>query len=262
MAKLVPLFSSSKGNSYYLQGNDSAILIDAGRSCKQIENALLINDLDMKNVRNVFITHEHSDHVGALKVLASRYDLTVYATKGTLEALYEQDKISASTRCIEITDKIETDDFKVERVDTSHDSRESCGFLITTPDNKKCAIVTDTGFLTQSAINAISCSKCAVIESNHDVDMLKSGGYPYILKKRILSMTGHLSNADCSKMLPKFVQSGANRLVLAHLSEENNTAKIAMDEAIKALLNSNMKRDIDFTLDIAPVETNKKSVIF
>lgn len=262
MAKIVPLFSSSKGNSYYIQGNGSAILVDAGRNLKQIELAMSANNLNMRNVQAVFVTHEHSDHISALKVLLKRYDIPLYASRGTLDYLTQYDKVPASARLNVIEDKIETADFFVERVETSHDAAEPCGFFITTPDGRRMSIVTDTGYLTDSAKHAIARSHLAVVESNHDIDMLRGGMYPYILKQRILSDSGHLSNAACSEALPDFVGAGLTRIILGHLSEENNTPHLALSEAVDSLNRAGMVINADYLIDVAPVATNGKSVIF
>ena len=262
MAKIVPLFSSSKGNSYYIQGNSSAILIDAGRNLKQLELALSANYLSMQNVRAIFVTHEHSDHISALKVLLKRYDIPLYASRGTLDYLTRTDKVPASARLNVITDAVETAGFRVERVETSHDAAEPCGYFVTTPDGRRMSLVTDTGYLTQNARQALSRSHLAVIESNHDIDMLREGMYPYILKKRILSDSGHLSNAACAEALPDFVGSGLTRIILGHLSEENNTPHLALNESIDALSHAGMVRNSDYLIDVAPVATNGKSVLF
>ena len=262
MAKIVPLFSSSKGNSYYIQGNSTAILVDAGRNLKQIEAALALNDLSLQNVRALFVTHEHTDHISALKVLLKKYDIPLYATRGTLDALTAGDKVPATARLNVIEDFVETADFRVVRVETSHDAAESCGYYIETPDGRRLSIVTDTGYLTEDARAAISRSNLAVVESNHDLNMLKNGPYPYILKKRILSDCGHLSNPDCAAALPSFVESGLTRIILGHLSEENNLPSIAVSEAIRSLSAAGMTVDSDCTVDVAPVETNRKSFSF
>ena len=235
MAKAVPLFSGSKGNSYFLGTATQGVLIDAGRSCKQIENALLTNSIDPRIIGAVFITHEHTDHCSAVKVLASRYNFKVYASQGTLEAL--------------------------ERA-TPHDAAESCCYSVTLADGKTATIATDMGYMTDDVRNAVAHSNFAVIESNHDVDMLKNGPYPFVLKKRILSKYGHLSNPDCAAELAGLVQSGTLRLMLGHLSEQNNTPSIALNTAVNELSKYGMNRGIDYTLDVAPVETNAKSVIF
>lgn len=262
MAKIVPLFSSSKGNSYYIKGNDEAILVDAGKNCKQIELSLLQNEIDTKTIKGIFVTHEHTDHCSALKVFAKRYDLPIYASKGTLEALVNGGKVDKNAKLIEITDEVILGDTLIKRVATSHDAEESCGYHITTADGRKCSVVTDTGFLTSDALNALKNSNAVVIESNHDVDMLKRGPYPYILKQRVLSMTGHLSNVDCAKVLPQLIESGVTHFVLSHLSQENNTPRIALDTSVSTLSIFGAVRDSDYTIMTAPVETNGKSVIF
>ncbi|MBQ3285296.1 MAG: MBL fold metallo-hydrolase [Ruminococcus sp.] len=262
MAKIVPLFSSSKGNSYYIQGNGSAILIDAGRNLKQLELAMSQNGLSTREVRAVFVTHEHTDHISALNVLLKRYDIPLYASRGTLDYLTRYDKVPTKARLNVIENIVETDDFRVQRVDTSHDAAEPCGYFITTPDGRRMSIVTDTGFLTEDARLALSRSHLAVVESNHDIDMLREGPYPYILKKRILSDNGHLSNAACAEALPAFVGAGLTRIILGHLSEENNTPHLAVSESVGALNRAGMIIDNDYTLDVAPVVTNGKSVIF
>lgn len=262
MAKIVPLFSSSKGNSYYIQGNGSAILIDAGRNLKQIELALSANDLSLRNVSAIFVTHEHSDHISALKVLLKRYDIPLYASRGTLEYLAQNDKVPATASLNVIEEMIETDDFRVQRVATSHDAAEPCGYFITTPDGRRVSVVTDTGYLTDDARTAISRSHLAVVESNHDIDMLREGMYPYILKKRILSDNGHLSNAACAEAMPDYVGAGLTRIILGHLSEENNTPHLALNETVDSLNRAGMVLNADYTLDVAPVVTNGKSVIF
>lgn len=262
MAKIVPLFSSSSGNSFYIGGNNEGILVDAGRNCKQLELALLSNEIDTRTIKAIFVTHEHTDHCSALKVFAKRYNLPIYGSKGTLEALIRADRVDSSADMRAIDSEVVLGDMQIQRVDTSHDASESCGYFITTADNRKCSVVTDTGFLTQSAIDALKKSNAIVIESNHDIEMLKNGPYPYILKKRVLSMTGHLSNVDCAKALPNLVQSGVTRILLAHLSQENNTVRLAKDTSISYLQSAGMKLDYDFTIDTAPVEYNGKSIIF
>ena len=124
------------------------------------------------------------------------------------------------------------------------------------------SVVTDTGFLTEDARLALSRSHLAVVESNHDIDMLREGPYPYILKKRILSDNGHLSNAACAEALPDFVGAGLTRIILGHLSEENNTPHLAVNESVGALNRAGMVINTDYTLDVAPVVTNGRAVTF
>lgn len=262
MAKFVTLFSSSSGNSYYIGSSGQAVLIDAGRSCKQIEQAMMSNNLDMRSVRAIFVTHEHSDHCSGLRVLASRYGITVYASGGTLDALEGDGRLDSRFTADIIESKVSLGDMLIERVDTPHDAKESCGYRVTTADGKKAIVATDMGIMLPSVRTAISECDLAVIESNHDVNMLLSGPYPYPLKRRILSDRGHLSNTACAEELPDFVRNGVRRLVLGHLSKENNTPDVAYATALCALQQAGMKQGEDFTLEVAPRETNGKAILY
>ena len=258
----MPLFSGSKGNSYYIGSATEGVLIDAGRSCRQIELAMESNGLDMRSVGALFITHEHIDHCAAVRVLAKKYDLPVYASAGTLRALEYSSKLPEGCKTFVIEDKADIGNMRIERFDTPHDAAESCCYLVNTADGKRALIATDMGYFTDEIRQAAQTGDFAVIESNHDIDMLKTGPYPYMLKKRILSDKGHLSNEACSLELSELVRSGTLRLMLGHLSEQNNTPGLALRTAIAELSRSGMKRGSDFTLDVAPVETNGMSVIF
>ncbi len=253
MTRLYPLFSGSSGNSYYLGTPESGILIDIGRSAKQIENALRENELDPKNIRAIFITHEHSDHIQGLRVFASRYKTKVYASAGTIIALEEKGLINEKMDVSLIKESgIEMDEFSVSAFHISHDCAEGYGYTVQTSDGRRTAFATDTGFITDEMSAAITGCDTVVIESNHDVRMLESGMYPYILKQRILSDVGHLSNETCAGKLAELVRSGTTRLVLAHLSRENNIPVLAEQTAVCELNRNNMKRDIDYMLTVAP----------
>lgn len=262
MAKFVTLFSSSSGNSYYIGSSGQGVLIDAGRSCKQIEMAMQSNNLDLRSVRAVFITHEHSDHCQGLKVLASRYGFTVYGSEGTLNALERTDKLSSRFTADVIETKVSIGDMLIERTDTPHDAAESCAYTVTTPDGSVATVATDMGIMLPKVRDAIKRSGLAVVESNHDIDMLRCGPYPYTLKRRILSDKGHLSNKACAEELADFVRSGVTRIVLGHLSKENNTPSLAYNTALEALGKEGMVLARDFTLEVAPIETNGKAILF
>ncbi len=262
MARAVPLFSGSKGNSYYIGTTSEGVLIDAGRSCKQIENAMQANGLKMENVSAVFITHEHTDHCSAIKVLAKKYDFEVFGSAGTLEALARGNKINNNARISVIEDEVAIGNMLVQRINTPHDAAESCCYRIVASDGKSALIATDMGVMLPEVRTAAQKSDFVVLESNHDIEMLKSGIYPFYLKQRILSAKGHLSNVACAKELAELVKGGTLRLMLGHLSEENNTPRLAFATAISELESSGMKYKSDFTLDVAPTETNLNSVIF
>ncbi len=262
MAKVVPLFSGSKGNCYYIGSGNEGVLVDAGRSCKQIEQALALNSVDIAGINAVFITHEHIDHCSALRVLAKKYKLDVYASKGTMDALINSHKVESETKLHIIEREAVVGDILVNRIDTPHDAAESCCYRVVSPDGKSALIATDMGYMTDGVRAAAAMSDFAVIESNHDIEMLKTGPYPYPLKRRILSDRGHLSNEACAVELAELVKGGTLRLMLGHLSEQNNTPGIAIRTSAAELERAGLKYNSDYTLDVAPAEATVKSVIF
>ena len=262
MAKVVPLFSGSKGNSYFIGSGNEGVLIDAGKNCKQIELAMELNGVDMRLVRALFITHEHIDHCSALRVLAKKYKLDVYASKGTMDALINSHKVESETKLHIIEREAVVGDILVNRIDTPHDAAESCCYRVISPDGKSALIATDMGYMTDGVRAAAAMSDFAVIESNHDIEMLKTGPYPYPLKRRILSDRGHLSNEACAVELAELVKGGTLRLMLGHLSEQNNTPGIAIRTSAAELERAGLKYNSDYTLDVAPAEATVKSVIF
>ncbi len=262
MAKVVPLFSGSSGNSYYVGSAGSGILIDAGRSAKQITKALDDNGIDIKTIEAIFVTHEHSDHVKGLRVFANRHDIPVFMSEGTLNALTDGGYIDGKTRCHVIqSGGVDLSTMHVDRFPISHDCAEGIGFRVDMGD-RKYALATDLGYISDEVEKSLLGCDVVTIESNHDVNMLKMGPYPYILKRRIMSDKGHLSNLTCSEFLPRLVRSGTKRFILAHLSRENNMPEIAYRESLNELNANDMELMCDFTLSVAPVETDGSSVVF
>lgn len=263
MARFCPLFSGSSGNSMYFASGGCGFLVDIGMSAKKMESALSAIDVDPSSLSGIFITHEHIDHVRGLKVFASRYHMKVFATKGTLEALEEMGQIAPGMDIRPIfSGGVELDGMEVIPFRTSHDCRESCGYIIHTTDGRVAAVATDLGTVDNTVRNAIRGSDLVVLESNHDVRMLQNGRYPYPTKRRILSDTGHLSNETCSMELPELVRSGATRLVLAHLSRENNLPELAIQTSLSELTMAGMRREVDFQLLVAPKENNQGVLLF
>lgn len=253
MAKLCPLFSGSSGNSLYISSRDAAILIDTGKSAKQLEIAMKENDLDIDKIQAIFVTHEHVDHVQGLRVFASRHKVKVYMSEGTAEVLTYKEILNGSFPVEIIKDKeICVAGMGIKSFPTSHDSAESVGFVVTTPDGKRIGLATDLGFVSKPVLEALTGCDAVIFESNHDIGMLQNGDYPYYLKRRILSSTGHLSNRDCARVLPKFLKTGTTRFILAHLSRENNMEILAYQTVLEALQSSGGRNNFDFLLSVAP----------
>ena len=263
MPKLCPLFSGSSGNSYYMEAAGRGILIDCGRSAKQLENALAANDIDVRKIQAVFITHEHSDHISGLRVFASRYKLNVFASPGTIQELENKGLLNEKYKVSPITlDGVEVGDMYITPFRISHDCAEGFGYRVETQDGRKTAFATDTGIVTEDIRKALTGCDTVVLESNHDVGMLRCGTYPYVLKQRILSDRGHLSNEVCAETASELVKTGTTRLLLAHLSRENNFPELAMQAALCELEQNGMKQNIDFILSVVPEVTTGSKILY
>jgi phosphoribosyl 1,2-cyclic phosphodiesterase len=264
MARFCPLFSGSSGNSYYIGTAEQGILIDAGRSAKQMDAMLLQCGIDVSSIKAIFITHEHIDHVKGLRVFASKHSLPVYTSPGTLCALENMGCLDTRYSAGVIGwEGMECAGMYIKPFHTSHDSAESVGYRVELHDGRSIAVSTDLGYMSAEVREQLTGVDMIVLESNHDVGMLQNGPYPYPLKRRILSNTGHLSNVDCSAELCGFVQAGTTRFVLVHLSSENNTPELAFQTSLCSLSISGFQQGRDFELCVAPKEnTAGKTILF
>lgn len=263
MARFYPLFSSSSGNCTYIGGASGGILIDAGVSAKRIVKTLTDIGADIHSIGAIFITHEHTDHINGLKVLAGRYGIDVYTSAGTLLALGESDTLTPRYAARPIpAGGIEVCGMHVRSFATSHDSRESVGYVIMTADGRRIAVATDTGVVTPEAREALDGCDLVMLESNHDIRMLENGPYPYYLKRRILSDKGHLSNDCCAETVKDLLESGTTRFILGHLSKENNFPRLAYITARAALCSAGAEEGRDFELFVAGDNGNAQPLIF
>lgn len=261
MARIYPLFSSSKGNSTFIGTEKGGILIDCGVSFRKLSAALEINRLPLSAVQAVFITHEHSDHVAGLSMLTKKTGIPVYGQKRTLQRLCDADRIAPSSAVVDISGKTVTcADSEVSCFNTPHDTIQSCGYRIRTADDKLCAVCTDLGHVTDEVDEALLGCRLVLIESNYDESMLRCGPYPLYLKERILSPNGHLSNDNCGRQVARLIRHGTTHFILGHLSQDNNTPKLAEETVLSHL--SEFTRCRDYLLGVAPVETNGGAVIF
>ena len=224
------LFSSSAGNCTYVTDGETRFLIDAGYSEKRIKAALAEAGSSLDDISAIFVTHEHSDHTHALPVLCRHRELPVHAVKQTARCL----NINCAVPHKELYSE-RLGGFTVNSFRTSHDSRGSCGYVIEHDSGVKIGTLTDTGFVSDEMLTALDGCYAVILEANYDEDMLLNGPYPPDLQYRIMSKRGHLSNSQCAEILPALYGGGTRRVLLAHLSKENNTPETARARALAEL---------------------------
>ena len=233
-ARVYMLFSSSKGNCAYIKYGNDEILIDCGVSARSIEHALNMLGTGLSRINALFITHEHSDHIRGLNTITKYHKARVYAPEGCCDYISQYMHNSKKPLPLVSNTPITLKDLAICPISTPHDARGSVGFRILAGE-ERIGYFTDIGHLSEGLLRALSGCERVVIESNHDIDMLKNGSYPYALKQRILGAKGHLSNELCAKLLPHLASHGSRSFMLAHLSEENNRPDIAFNESHFAL---------------------------
>ncbi len=261
MATVCPLFSGSKGNSTYIGYGGSGIIIDAGVSCRRLCEALGALDVDPSAIGAVFITHEHSDHIKGLRVFEKKAHIPICCSELTRSALLKANVLDDPECITPFEHEVQIGGFTVTRFTTSHDCPGSSGYTVLTPDEKRVSVCTDLGLVTDEVFSALLGSDLIVLESNHDLAMLRGGPYPPELKMRIASDKGHLSNACCGELIVKLAKSGTTRFILAHLSDENNTPLKALESAATALELGGFTPGRDCTVTAAAPSGNKAVII-
>ena len=246
--KVCVLSSGSKGNTTYIETAKAKILIDCGNSSKYINNRLNELNVNSEEIDAILITHVHSDHIKGLQTFLKHINPVIYIT----EKMHPYLDYVDNYKFID-SDTFEIKDIKVEVIKTSHDAEDSVGYIIN--NNKESVVyITDTGYINKKYYELLTNRDVYIFESNHDVEMLNNGSYPFALRQRILSDKGHLSNYDSAKYLAKFIGSNTKKVILAHLSEENNTEELALT-TLKDRLN---KEKITFD-DIIIAKQNKET---
>ena len=228
--ELIPLFSGSSGNASLLRCGDTTLLIDAGVSCKRLEDAASRLGTSLDAVTAVLITHEHSDHVKGLEMLCKRHRKPVYICEASFEAMKAvspTDQLASCVSFLEPGEGFTVGEIGILPFKTPHDAFASVGFRFTLSDGTSVGYATDIGYITRGIASALAGCETVLLESNHDEQMLITGPYPYYLKERILSDKGHLSNRACAAFLPHLYANGTKKVILAHLSEHNNTPEKA-----------------------------------
>src|SRR5690554_5369682 len=242
--KFCSIASGSSGNCLFLQSQHTKLLIDVGISGKRVTNALDQLDVKGEELDGILVTHDHSDHIKGVGIVSRKYNLPIYANSATWEVMVEGiGKINpGNIRYFQSNSPFEIKDLQIKPFHTSHDAMESVGFSVL-GNNKKMSIATDLGVIDDALLENLYGSDLVVLEANHDVQMLTIGPYPYFLKRRILSNEGHLSNESAGNALVKLVQKGLKRVLLAHLSRENNFPELAYQTVYNILSENRIKID-------------------
>lgn len=257
--RLVSLGSGSSGNCIYVGDDNTHILVDVGLSGKRTEEGLNQIGLTLSDIDAILITHEHSDHIGGLGVISRKYGIPICATRGTFEGIRAASKSiksigeidSSLFRPVEAEMPFLVNDLEIDPFRISHDAREPVAYRFY-ENEKKAAIVTDIGVYDQKIVDALQGFDILFLEANHDINMLQVGPYPYLLKQRILSERGHLSNEACGRLLSRLLHDGMRYIELGHLSQENNLPELAYETVkLEVTMGDNPYDGNDFPIYVA-----------
>ena len=234
MARFATLYSGSSGNSAAVVRSgpegEEYLLVDVGKNCKQTLLALQELGLPVSGLRGILITHEHADHVNGLNVFLKKCPVPVYGSTGTLRALTAQQLVPPTARLLPLEEETVLSGFTVRPFAASHDAADYRGYRITVTDaghEAVMGIATDIGTVDGAVFQCLRGCGLVALEANYDRVRLQLGPYPYYLKRRIASDTGHLSNDACAEVVAELAAEGCRRFALCHLSQENNTPELA-----------------------------------
>ncbi|MBY7145126.1 MBL fold metallo-hydrolase [Virgibacillus sp. NKC19-3] len=239
------LASGSTGNAFYMESEKERILVDAGLSGKQLDQLFDGVQIDPSKLTSILVTHEHSDHIKGLGVVARKYNLPIYANEKTWQAMEGSiGKIPLDQKFHFGTGEIKTfGDIDVESFGVSHDAAEPMFFTFH-HNGKKIALVTDLGYVSERIKKTIEGADAYIFEANHDVGMLRMGRYPWNVKRRILGDSGHVSNEDSGLALADIIGNETKRIYLAHLSQDNNMKDLARMSVDNMLQERGIKLDL------------------
>ena len=235
MIKFCSLYSGSSGNCYYVNVDGKKILLDMGKSLKKVTEALQNIEERIEEIDAILVTHEHSDHIQGLKMLCKLID-----------TINEENIIT-----FKAGDKFEIGDAKVKSVKISHDAIDPVMYSFKDSDGRKVSVFTDVGEITDSILETLKGSEIAVIEANYEENLLKLSRYPSYLKKRIMGRYGHLSNEEAGFLAKELAKNGTKKILLGHLSKENNTEKIAYQTIVNEM---EFLKEEDIEIDVDGIE--------
>lgn len=260
------LASGSSGNAILVGEGNRHFLVDSGISGKSLLHNLSVLNIPASGIEGVVVTHEHVDHIKGVGILARKLKVPVYATKAIWDEMNGVIGRIAPEHRVEIKDSFTCAGLDIKIFPTSHDSRESYGLKIERREPAKkiltLGITTDTGTITEEIHRSMCGCHAFIVEANHDEEMLWQGRYPWHLKKRISSIYGHLANKQLAEALIEWIDENTQRIVLAHLSEENNTPEIALSTVARILRASTIrKKNPEVRLRVAPRYTPHELIV-
>lgn len=253
--RLCSIASGSSGNCVYVGTDHTHVLVDAGISGRRVEKGLNELDLTGKDLDAILVTHEHSDHIQGLGVLARKYGVPIYTTGGTVDAMTRSKSLGKLPEGIfhEILEdeSFEIKDLTIHPFTIPHDAAQPVGYRFSCGD-KSMAVATDLGKYTEYIIENLQNLDALLLEANHDIRMLQVGKYPYYLKQRILGDRGHLSNENAGRLLCRLLHDNMKGILLGHLSKENNYEELAFETVCSEItLGENPYRSGDFRIQVA-----------
>lgn len=253
--RLCSIASGSSGNCIYVGSEATHLLVDVGISGKRTESGLQELGLTGRDIDGILVTHEHADHISGLGVMARKYEIPIYATAGTIEAMKGCGSLGnldeSLFREVQEDTKLTIKDLTVNPMHISHDAAQPVGYRISY-GNKKVAVCTDLGVYNDYTVECLKGMDALLLEANHDVNMLQVGPYPYYLKQRILGERGHLSNENSGRLLCRILHDNLQTVLLGHLSKENNLPELAFESVrMEINLGDNPYKAGDFDIRVA-----------
>lgn len=260
--KLCSIASGSSGNCIFAGSENTSLLVDVGISGKRIEFGLNEIDRTTSDIDGILITHEHSDHIKGLGVIARKYRIPIYATAGTIDAMEQMSTLGKLPEGIfhqiRADEPYRIKDMMVHPFSISHDAAQPVGYRLEHGE-QTIGIATDMGEYSDYIISNLQNLDALLLEANHDVNMLQVGKYPYYLKRRILGNRGHLSNESAGRLLCRLLHDNLKKILLGHLSKENNYEALAYETVCSEVtMGDNPYRACDFDISVASRESISK----
>ena len=248
---VAPLGSGSAGNAYYFESDGTSILVDAGFGPRETKKRLEQVGRDIEKLHAIVLTHEHYDHMRGAEAIARKYGMPIYLTRGTLHAL-EFDPVETKVVTFENNTTFSIGELNVHACRTIHDAADPACFVIEARDGTRVGLASDLGYVDDAVMKHLQGCDGLFFESNHDLDMLRMGTYPWSLKRRIMSRFGHLSNDDSMSAVQRMIGGDLKTLCLIHLSQKNNHEKIVRDMAARLLKQTGAQLELGIALQFEP----------